>query len=330
MMQTTSVGRGSESMPQRRMLLLAAVVCAGVALVATLWLTRRGQAPSAPPMGQEPAVKKIPVVVAARDLEKGARLSSADVRIAELPENQVPKDAVTDVEFVVNSILLQKAPKDSPLRLSQLMPPPEQLREFSVPLGMRGFVLYQPFTEGAADILLPGDLVDVIATHRHGETTVAEIIVRRAQVLVAENYVPGMSREEMVRQRILSRAAQTTPTPPEPQKTQPQPTQPTPESETKAAATMRRIVLAVTPAEAVRLARALEEGRTLTVLRNERDYFMTPPLRSPEKIPSTAAPQPAPTRPVAQQITPTRPVAPARVIVVYRGTEREEVIVSRQ
>ncbi len=62
MMQTTSVGRGSESMPQRRMLLLAAVVCAGVALVATLWLTRRGQAPSAPPMGQEPAVKKIPVV----------------------------------------------------------------------------------------------------------------------------------------------------------------------------------------------------------------------------------------------------------------------------
>ncbi|MFN4178959.1 MAG: hypothetical protein ACK4I8_01495, partial [Armatimonadota bacterium] len=107
-------------------------------------------------------------------------------------------------------------------------------------------------------------------------------------------------------------------------------TQPTAESETKAAATMRRIVLAVTPEEAVRLARALEEGRTLTVLRNENDYFLTPPLRSPEKVPSAAAPRPAPTRPVVQQIAPTRPVAPARVIVVYRGTEREEVIVSRQ
>lgn len=315
-------------MPQRRMLLLAAVVCAVVALIATLWVTRREQAPSAPPTGQEPTVKKVPVVVATRDLPKGARLSSADVRIAELPEDQVPKDAVTDIELVSNSILLQKVSKDSPLRLSQLMPPPEQLREFSVPLGMRGFVLYQPFTEGAADILLPGDLVDVIATRRHGETTIAEIIVRRAQVLVAENYVPGVSREEMVRQRILSRAAQATPTPPEPKETQPQPTQPTPESETKAAATMRRIVLAVTPAEAVRLARALEEGRTLTVLRNERDYFMTPTLRSPERIPSTA-PQPAPARPVARQITSTRPVSPARVIVVYRGTEREEVLVSR-
>jgi len=329
MMQTTSVGRGSESMPQRRLLLLAAVVCAGVALVATLWVTRRGQAPSAPPAGQEPTVKKVPVVVAARDLPKGARLSSEDVRIAELPEDQVPKDAVTDVELVANSILLQKAPKDTPLRLSQLLPPPEQLREFSVPLGMRGFVLYQPFTEGAADILLPGDLVDVIATRRQGETTVAEVIVRRAQVLVAENYVPGMSREEMVRQKILSRAAQTTPAPPQPQ-AQPQPAQPTPESETKAAATMRRIVLAVTPAEAVRLARALEEGRTITVLRNEHDYFLTPPLRSPEKVPTVAAqPQQPPARPVVQA-APTRPVTPPRVVVVYRGTEREEVVVGRQ
>lgn len=330
MMQTTSVGRGSESMSQRRMLLLAAVVCAGVALITTLWVTRRGQAPSAPPTGQEPAIKKVPVVVVAKDLPKGARLSSADVRVVELPENQVPKDAIADVELVSNSILLQKAPKDTPLRLSQIMPPPEQFREFSVPLGMRGFVLYQPFTEGAADILLPGDLVDVIATRRHGETTIAEVIVRRAQVLVAENYVPGVSREEMVRQRILSRAAQTTPTPPEPQKVQPQLTQPTTESETKAAATMRRIVLAVTPEETVKLARALEEGRTLTVLRNENDYFLTPPLRSPEKVPTTPVPKPAPPHPVVQPVAPTRPVAPSRVIVVYRGTEREEVIVNRQ
>lgn len=326
MMQTTSVGRGTQTMPQRRVLLLAAVVCAGVALVATLWVTRRGQAPSAPPTSQEQTVKKIPVIVAVRDLPKGARISSADVRVVDLPEDKVPKDAATNLEAVTNSILLQEVHKDTPLRISQLMPPPEQLREFSVPLGMRGFVLYQPFTEGAADILLPGDLVDVIATRRHGDTTVAEIIVRRAQVLVAENYVPGMSREEMLRQRILSRAEQTTPAPPEPQAAQPKPT---PEGEgARSAATMRRIVLAVTPAEAVRLARALEEGRTLTVLRNERDYFLTPPLRSPEKLPTVAQPQPP--RPVVKQVTPSRPIAPVRTVVVYRGTEREEVIVARQ
>lgn len=323
-MQTTSVGRGSESMPQRRVLLLAAVVCAGIALIVTLWMTRGGKPPSAPTSGQEVAVKKVPVVVAARDLPKGAKISSGDVRVVEFPEDKVPKDAVTDVEAVANSILLQEVPKDSPLRVSQLMPSPEQLREFSVPIGMRGFVLYQPFTEGAADILLPGDLVDVIATNRHGDVTVAEVIVRRAQVLVAENYVPGMRREEMIRQRILSRAAQTTPSPSEPQATE---SAPTGEGE-KSAATMRRIVLAVTPEEAVRLARALEEGRTLTVLRNERDYFLTPPLRSPERIPTPTPPQP--TRPIVQKEVPARPVMPVRTIVVYRGTQREEVVVSRQ
>lgn len=315
-------------MPQRRLLLLAAVVCAGVALIVTLWVTRHGQAPSAPPASREQTVKKVPVIVAARDLPKGAKLSSADIRIVELPENEVPKDAVTDAQAALNSTLIQEVPKDAPLRLSQLVPPPEQLREFSVPIGMRGFALYQPFTEGAADLLFPGDLVDVIATRREGNTTVAEIVVRRARVLVAENYVPGVSREEIVRQRTLARAAKVTPTPPEPQ-ARPQPSQLPPEGEgTKANATMRRIVLAVTPSEAVRLARALEEGRALTVLRNEQDYFLTPPLRSPEKIPTPTPSQPS--RPIVHRVAPSRPVVPVRTVIVYRGTEREEVIVSRQ
>ncbi|MCX7643078.1 MAG: hypothetical protein N2116_04645, partial [Armatimonadetes bacterium] len=82
-------------MPQRRMLLLVAVVCGIVALIATLWLTRRGQAPSTPPTGQEQTMKKIPVVVAARDLDTGARLTSAASRLIDLPEDKVPKDAVT-------------------------------------------------------------------------------------------------------------------------------------------------------------------------------------------------------------------------------------------
>ena len=35
---------------------------------------------------------------------------------------------------------------------------------------------------------------------------------------------------------------------------------------------MRRLVLAVTPQEALRLARAIEEGRAITVMRNARDF----------------------------------------------------------
>ena len=40
---------------------------------------------------------------------------------------------------------------------------------------------------------------------------------------------------------------------------------------------MRRLVLAVTPQEALRLARAIEEGRALTVMRDERDFSPLPP-----------------------------------------------------
>ncbi len=313
-------------MLQRRALLVATIVCLFLALAITWWVIRRNQAPQ--PIGQAPEVRKVSVLVAAKDLPKGVRISDADVKLVELPEEQVPKDAVTNIETAKNSILLQEIPKDSPIKFSVLMPPPEQLREFRVPIGLRGFVLYQPFTEGAADILLPGDLVDVIATRRVGETIVAETVVRRAQVLVAENYMPGISREEMVRRRILEKAEQKTPAPPEPQPMQPQQaTQPV--GETRTVPTMRRIVLAVTPAEAVRLARAIEEGRALTVLRNERDYFLTPPFRSPERLVEREARPQEPPRQVVPPATTAQPMRPVRTVTVYRGTEREMVIVGR-
>ncbi len=328
-MMQTAAGRGKGQMLSRRALLVGAVLCAGIALIATLWVARRPAAPPAPTAGQEPVVKKVSVVVAARDLSKGQRLSVADVRLVALPEEQVPKDAVSQVEVVENALLLQDVPRETPLRLSQVLPSPEHFREFRVPIGMRGFVLYQPFTEGAADLLLPGDLVDVIATRRQGEVTVAEVIVRGAQVLVAENFVPGKRREEMVRQRILAAAEQKTPSPPQPEPTQPPSA--LPEGEGSAAqATMRRIVLAVTPAEAVRLARALEEGRALTVLRNEQDHFPLPPLRSPQVLPKereAAAPlRPRPTAPI---VTPPSPMPAPHTVVVYRGTQREEVVFPR-
>lgn len=317
-------------MLQRRVLFVLTIVFAIIALGVTWWILRRNQAQVQ--TQQEPEVKKVSVLVAARDLPKGIRISDADVRFADLPENQVPKDAAMEVETIKNSILRQDISKDSPIRLSSLIPPPEQLREFSVPIGLRGFVLYQPFTEGAADILLPGDLVDVVAIRRVGEVALAEVVVSRAQVLMAQDYAPGMTREERMRQRILSEAEQRTPAPPEPQQ------QAQTEGERRATPTMRQIVLAVTPEESVRLARAIEEGRALTVLRNERDYFLTPPIRSPKRLlepegqrPEAQRPEPprATPQPVVQPAMAVQPVKPVRTVVIYRGTQKEEVIVNR-
>ncbi len=317
-------------MAQRRRFLIVAL-CLVAAIVATLWVWQRRQ-PT--PSVSEQAVPKVKVFVAARDLPKGAKVAVTDLMPQEIPAPEAPKDAVTDPSQVADAILLENVRQGQPLRLTLLLPSPERRREFRVPMGLRGFVLYQPFTEGAADLLLPGDLVDVIATKRVGETTVAEVIVQRAQVLVAENYTPGMSREERLRQAAftpveqspMAAAAEARPAggqAQQPPQQQQQPSQPP-------AATMRRLVLAVTPQEALRLARAIEEGRALTVMRNERDFSPLPPLRSPKSL-TVPQPSPRPSPPLLRPSPPALsavPSRPLRTVTIYRGTQREEVAVS--
>jgi Flp pilus assembly protein CpaB len=317
-------------MAQRRRFLIAALLVVA-AIIATFWVWQRRQ-PT--PSVSEQIVPKMKVFVATRDLPKGTKVTSTDLAPQEIPVTEAPKDAVTDPAQAANAILLQDVRQGQPLRLTMLLPSPEQRREFRIPMGLRGFVLYQPFTEGAADLLLPGDLVDVIATKRVGEVSVAEVIVQRAQVLVAENYTPGMSREERLRQAAfapveqspMAAAAEARPAEgqPQPATRQPQQTGQPP------AATMRRIVLAVTPQEALRLARAVEEGRALTVMRNERDFSPLPPLRSPQTL-AVSQPPSRPASPALQPSSPTLPAVtprPVRTVTIYRGTQREEVAVS--
>jgi Flp pilus assembly protein CpaB len=317
-------------MAQRRRFLIAALLVVA-AIIATFWVWQRRQ-PT--PSVSEQIVPKMKVFVATRDLPKGTKVTSTDLAPQEIPVTEAPKDAVTDPAQAANAILLQDVRQGQPLRLTMLLPSPEQRREFRIPMGLRGFVLYQPFTEGAADLLLPGDLVDVIATKRVGEVSVAEVIVQRAQVLVAENYTPGMSREERLRQAAfapveqspMAAAAEARPAEgqPQPATRQPQQTGQPP------AATMRRIVLAVTPQEALRLARAVEEGRALTVMRNERDFSPLPPLRSPQTL-AVSQPPSRPAPPTLQPSSPTLPAVtprPVRTVTIYRGTQREEVAVS--
>jgi Flp pilus assembly protein CpaB len=317
-------------MAQRRRFLIAALLVVA-AIIATFWVWQRRQ-PT--PSVSEQIVPKMKVFVATRDLPKGTKVTSTDLAPQEIPVTEAPKDAVTDPAQAANAILLQDVRQGQPLRLTMLLPSPEQRREFRIPMGLRGFVLYQPFTEGAADLLLPGDLVDVIATKQVGEVSVAEVIVQRAQVLVAENYTPGMSREERLRQAAfapveqspMAAAAEARPAEgqPQPATRQPQQTGQPP------AATMRRIVLAVTPQEALRLARAVEEGRALTVMRNERDFSPLPPLRSPQTL-AVSQPPSRPASPALQPSSPTLPAVtprPVRTVTIYRGTQREEVAVS--
>jgi Flp pilus assembly protein CpaB len=318
-------------MAQRRRFLIAALLVVA-AIIATFWVWQRRQ-PT--PSVSEQIVPKMKVFVATRDLPKGTKVTSTDLAPQEIPVTEAPKDAVTDPAQAANAILLQDVRQGQPLRLTMLLPSPEQRREFRIPMGLRGFVLYQPFTEGAADLLLPGDLVDVIATKRVGEVSVAEVIVQRAQVLVAENYTPGMSREERLRQAAfapveqspMAAAAEARPAEGQPQPATRQPQQNWSTSCRHDAShrlgsdTSGSLALSTS-----RRGRACFDGDAQrTGLFAPASLAVAPnACRVPAAIPPCLLPALQPSSPTLPSVTPR----PVRTVTIYRGTQREEVAVS--
>ncbi|MCS7223816.1 MAG: Flp pilus assembly protein CpaB [Armatimonadetes bacterium] len=317
---------------QRRLLLPAGLVI--VAVIATMVVMRmRGAGDQPQPV---PEVPKAKIVVAARDLPPGQIITNEDVKEVELPVDKIPAGSLAGTEEAVGSLVLRTISREQPLRRDFVQIPPDKMRKFSVPIGRRAYVLYQGFTEGAIDVVLTGDTVDIIATRRRPlageEIFYAEVIVNRARVLLAEDYSPQRSQEERLRQQALAAAETRTPAPPE---AQPSPQQPAQTQEPRAPVTQRRLILAVTPEEAVRLARAQEEGRVLTVLRSEADLMPVAGLSSPrtyrESVAAPSRPQPPrPARTPTPIVAPARPaVEPVHSVLVYRGTQREEVLVTR-
>lgn len=312
----------------RRIVVSVIFLAIAIGVTAVVWMRRKQPLETT----QEPL--KVRVVVAARDLPPRKILTSGDVTTAEISADKMPQGALMRVEEAVGSILLRSTMKGEVISQGSLQQTPEKLRKFSVPMGLRGFVLYQHFMEGAADVVLPGDWVDVIATKQievergAGTATLAEVIVRRAQVLVAEDYSPELSREERLRQQVLTKAEKMTPPPPEPQGQPSGAAKPVVEPP-RPQVNVIRLILAVTAEEAVRMARALEEGRVLTVLRNERDIYPIPPLRSPEFRPQPVSRSVAPSVEIARPSTISAPVHPAQTVVIYRGSQREEMLVGR-
>ncbi len=318
----------------QKRIVLPLVLVAFAVVVTVVAVRMRGGSPGPEPTAEQP---KVTILVAARDLPPGQIITEEDLKEVEVPADKVPAGVLAQPDEAVGSLVLRTVTQDQPLRRDLVQLPPDKLRKFSVPIGKRAYVLYQGFTEGAIDVVLSGDTVDIIATRRSpvggGEMMYAEVIVNRARVLLAEDYSPEKSREERLRQQALTAAERQTPAPPEPQPV-------TPEQQEQAAGgprppiTQRRLVLAVTPEEAVRLARAQQEGRVLTVLRSEGDLMPIAGLSSPpwlkESPPVRQRPSVPPPRP-APRIYPLIRTAPAPVqsVVVYRGTQREEVVVTR-
>jgi Flp pilus assembly protein CpaB len=140
---------------------------------AALFLALRPAPPTPPP----PA--SVPVAVAALDLPAGTALSGADVTVARLPPEVVPRGAVPDAGAVAGRVLAGAVRAGEPLTDARLVGP--------------GLTALLPAGQVAAPVRLadlavarlvrPGDRVDVLAALPDAER--AEVVATGALVLAA-------------------------------------------------------------------------------------------------------------------------------------------------
>lgn len=179
------------------------------------------------------------VVVAARALPVGRRLTAEDVRVVQWPAHLPVEHAFASVAAVIDRGLLVAVEANEPIVAHRLaaqgagagLPP-------TIPAGMRAVSVKVDEVIGVAGFVLPGTRVDVLATTRdaRGEERTTHLVAGNIQVLAAGT-------------RYEQERAQTE-------------TKPLPSTV---------VTLLVTPADAQRVALAQAEGELKLALRNPLD-----------------------------------------------------------
>jgi pilus assembly protein CpaB len=263
------------------------------------------------------AIKRIPVrevevahtfiVVAAKNLPTGSRLTEKDVRLAAWPSRNPVPGAFATTKDVLDRGLIGALLENEPLTESKLAPigsgaglPP------SIPQGMRAMSVKVDEVVGVAGFVAPGTRVDVVVTlHGQGpDETMTRTVVSNVLVLTAGTRLDQQQAKDG----------------------QPQPSS--------------VVTFAVTPNDAERIALASSEGRITLALRNPLD--VAPTETQGIKVTrlmkgQTAETEPTPVKPRVVQarrqivVAPPAP-APAPVHSIYtvetiRAAKRGEEVV---
>lgn len=164
----------------RVLVLVGLIVLLGaVAVGVILW--RRGALqpastpPSVAPEGEEAVPYAAPegmreIVVAAKDIPRGSRITSDAVQIATWPETSVPGDALADVEAALGRVARVDIVLDMPILDGMLTDAPGDLgavgsdAALHIPAGKVAYALPVSRYSGVAWAIRPGDHVDVIVS----------------------------------------------------------------------------------------------------------------------------------------------------------------------
>jgi pilus assembly protein CpaB len=192
------------------------------------------------------AIRRIPVrevqvahhfiVLAARPVALGTRLTAADVKLVGWPSDSPLPGAFSRVEDVVGRGVVTGLGQNEPLSESKLAPRDAGAGlSPAIPAGMRAISIKVNEVIGVAGFVVPGARVDVVATVRRTDDAVSRVLISNAQVLTAG------TRYEQEKPRDAKPIPSTV------------------------------VTLVVTPGQAEKIALASAEGQLTLMLRNPLD-----------------------------------------------------------
>lgn len=143
-------------MDRQRMLLLFGAAWVSAALL-SWFLYAKTKAPA--------EQKKIPIIVAGRDMPLGTMLKKTDLKLVGVLEKDVPKGAIFTDRDAVNRVLLYPASVNEPLLISKVSSTTAAEGVSStIEPGYRAMSVQISDVSGVAGLIQPGSRVDVLFT----------------------------------------------------------------------------------------------------------------------------------------------------------------------
>lgn len=257
------------------------------------------------------AIRRIPVrevqvahqfiVLAARPMPLGTRVSPADVKLVGWPSDSPLSGAFTRVEDVVGRGIVAAVTENEPLTEAKLAPRDAGAGlSPAIPPGMRAISVKVNEVIGVAGFVVPGARVDVVATVRRPDDAVSRVLISNVQVLTAG------TRYEQEKPRDAKPIPSTV------------------------------VTLVVSPEQAEKIALASSEGQLMLMLRNPLDSAEpnTGGAHLARLVEDQAPPPPmamkatiGAARPIrkivqAEVVTPAAPLNPAYLVEAIRAGKR--------
>jgi pilus assembly protein CpaB len=189
------------------LVLVLAIVCGTSAAVGVKFLVGG-------PRGAAPTLKMVPVVVAAVEIPRGAKLKPELFGLQDWPEGHLPAGALTDRNKAAGCVAVTAMVVGEPLLQSRISATGLGLPALIRP-GMRAYTILTPSAStGVAGFVLPGNRVDVLLTvGGRGQASEADgtwTLLQNVEVLAADQRL-DQADQKKGEQQLRSVTLQVTP-----------------------------------------------------------------------------------------------------------------------